>query len=80
MESSVEFSLLGSVLAVCGTGLVMLVVSLGLMHLVQELLRPGGRLEGIGDELAERRWPGWKVRHGRERLMGAERRRADGQR
>ena len=65
MGSSIEFSLPGAVLAVCGTGLVTLVISLGLMHLVQELLRPGGRLERVGDELAERRWPGWKERNGR---------------
>lgn len=74
-----EFSTLGATVAVCGTGLVTLVFSLGLMHLIQELLRPGGRLEWLGDDLAERRWPGWKMRHGRERLTGAERGVADGQ-
>jgi len=66
MESSGQISWLGSVLAVCGTAQVALLVSLVLMHLAQNLLRPGGRLGRIGDELAERRWPGWKVRNGRE--------------
>ena len=63
------FSTFQAVVAVCGVWLVVVPVVVIGGRMILRWLQPGGPLGRLADGMAERRWPGWRERDGKDEAI-----------